>query len=137
MKNETKAGLVILLLITALICCGFYAVERQRREQAGIKAEQTLLHENLIRAAAFHVLENKLVQMGVDATVGGIGDASTPTNQHMVIVGPGVTHLFMRQFAAGSGMRSALTKVGFLDVTFMVDKFTWVGTWNLANNTLE
>ncbi len=113
--------------------------QRQKREQERIKEERDLSRANAIRLQTFRVVESSLVQMGVDATVGAIGDASTVSNQHMVIMGPGVTHLFMRQFAAEPDMRRTLLKVGFYDVTFMSGRgiTDWVGKWNLFYNTLE
>ncbi len=115
--------------------------EAKEREQARIKE----LKERTLRIARCSAvcknIENYLVQSGKDVTIGAVANSNNDADygQHIAVVGPGVDHLFMRQFAGAQDMRGILQKVGVVDVVFMAGHglTDWVGKWNLASNTLE
>ena len=95
-------------------------------------AEKNRKREQLLRLGACAQIENALVANGYDVQVMPMRD----NDRHIVIVGPPVNRLFVRQ-VANSGIGRRLKQRGICKVTFMRDQFTWVGEWDVFYGKIE
>lgn len=95
-------------------------------------AQEKAQAEALLRPAMCSRIESNLLGQGYDVNVILLSD----NNRGMVILGPGVSRLMARQFAA-SGIGPRLKKIGFVKVIFMRDQYDWVGEYDVFYNTIR
>jgi cell division septation protein DedD len=79
----------------------------------------------LLRVYECRELQDALTQEGYDVDV-KVSDSALTT---LVMIGPGVSHLFIRQLLADPEGRRGIKKAGFMRVNFMHDDYTVVGVY--------
>jgi zinc-ribbon domain len=109
---------------------GPLATKQAQREARAERSQWEL--RNIARVT----IQDRLLRMGYDVRVGNVVKPGSKDNRDLFIMGEPVNRVFAYNLITPD-LRSRLRRLGFIKITFMKDRWDWVGEYDVATNSFR